>query len=103
MKKIIEERKDIAFYLKLFPLKNHPEAYEKSKAIICEKSLALLEDAFEKKPIPKPNCETSVVDETARLAQRLGINSVPTLILPDGRMLPGYKDAKTLIQLIGNY
>ena len=102
MKKTIDERKDIAFYLKMFPLPSHPDAYEKSKSILCEKSLTLLEDAFEKKPIPKPKCETLAVDESTRLAQKLGINSVPTLILPDGKILPGYKDAKTLIQLIGN-
>ena len=89
-------------YIKMFPLKNHPEAYEKSKSIVCEKSLTLLEDSFEKKPLPKPNCETLAVDENIRLAQRLGILSVPTLILPDGRLVPGYKDAKTLINLIGN-
>jgi thiol:disulfide interchange protein DsbC len=102
MKKIIDERKDIVFYLKVYPLKNEPEAYEKSKTILCEKSLALLEDAFEKKPIPKPKCETSAVDENIRLAQKLGITSVPSVILPDGRVYPGYKDAKTLMNLIGN-
>ena len=102
MKKIIDERKDIVFYLKMFPLKNHPEAYEKSKSIVCEKSLALLEDAFEKKPIPKPKCGTSVVDENIRLAEKLGISSVPSVVLPDGRIISGYKDAKTLIHLIGN-
>ena len=102
MKKIIEERKDIVFYLKVYPLKNQPEAYEKSKTILCEKSLALLEDAFEKKPIPKPKCETSAVDENIKLAQKLGITSVPSVILPDGRIIPGYKDARSLIQLIGN-
>ena len=102
MKKIIEERKDIVFYLKVYPLKNQPEAYEKSKTILCEKSLALLEDAFEKKPIPKPKCETSAVDENIKLAQKLGITSVPSVILPDGRVFPGYKDARSLIQLIGN-
>jgi thiol:disulfide interchange protein DsbC len=102
MKKIFEERKDIVFRIKMFPLKTHPEAYEKSKSIVCEKSLALLDDAFEKKPLPKPKCETSAVDENIRLAQKLGITSVPTLILPDGRMIPGYRDAKALIQLIGN-
>jgi thiol:disulfide interchange protein DsbC len=102
MKKIIEERKDIAFYLKVYPLKNQPEALEKSKTILCEKSLALLEDAYEKKPIPKPKCETSAVYENMKLAQKLGITSVPSVILPDGRVLPGYKDAKTLISLIGN-
>ena len=102
MKKIIDERKDIVFYIKVYPLKNQPEAYEKSRTILCEKSLALLEDAFEKKPIPKPKCETSAVDENIKLAQKLGITSVPSLVLPDGRVFPGYKDARSLIQLIGN-
>jgi thiol:disulfide interchange protein DsbC len=102
MKKVTDERKDIVFYLKVYPLKNEPEAYEKSKTILCEKSLALLEDAFEKKPIPKPKCETSAVDENIKLAQKLGITSVPSVILPDGRIIPGYKDAKTLINLIEN-
>jgi thiol:disulfide interchange protein DsbC len=102
MKKTIDERKDIAFYIKMFPLNSHPEAHEKSKSIVCEKSLTLLQEAFDKKPIPKPKCETQAVDESIILAQKLGINSVPTLILPDGRMIPGYKDAKTLINLIGN-
>jgi thiol:disulfide interchange protein DsbC len=102
MKKIIEERKDIVFYLEVYPLKNQPEAYEKSKTILCEKSLALLEEAFEKKPIPKPICETSAVDENLKLAEKLGITSVPSLVLPDGRVIPGYKDAKTLINLIGD-
>jgi thiol:disulfide interchange protein DsbC len=102
MKKIIEERKDITFYIKVFPIKNQPGAYEKSKSILCEKSLPLLEDAFEKRPIPKPQCETSAVDENIGLAKKLSITSVPSVILPDGRVIPGYKDAKTLINLIGN-
>lgn len=102
MKKIIEERKDVAFYIKMYPLKSHPKAYEKAKAIMCEKSLALLDDAYGGKPLPKPNCETSVVDEHMKLAERLGISSVPTLIFPDGRLITGYKDAKTLMDMIGN-
>ncbi len=102
MKKIIEERKDIVFYIKLFPLRIHPEAYEKSKAIVCENSLALLEEAFDKKPLPKPKCETPIIDENIKLAERLGISSLPVLILPDGRVMVGYRDSKTLISLIGN-
>jgi len=54
MKQVVSERKDIAFYIKMFPLKMHPGAYEKARAIICEKSLKLLEDAFEQKQIPPP-------------------------------------------------
>ena len=102
MKKIIEERKDIAFYIKMSPLKSHPAAYEKAKAIVCEKSLILLEDAHEKKPLPKPSCETSAIDENMKLAEKLGLSSVPVLIFPDGRVMPGYKDAKALLSLIGN-
>jgi thiol:disulfide interchange protein DsbC len=102
MKKIVEERKDIAFYIKLFPLRIHPEAYEKSKAIVCENSLTLLEEAFDKKPLPKPKCETRVIDENIKLAEKLGISSVPVLILPDGKVILGYRDSKTLINLIGN-
>jgi thiol:disulfide interchange protein DsbC len=101
MKKIIGDRKDIAFFIKLYPLRSHPEAYEKSKAIVCEKSLALLEDAYESKPLPKAKCETTVIDENIALAGKLGINSLPTLILPDGRVVRGYKDAQTLQNLIG--
>ena len=102
MKKTIEERKDIVFYIKLYPLKMHPEAYEKSKTIVCEKSLALLEAAYEKKPLPKPSCETMVIDENIKLAEKLGITSLPSIVLPDGRVFPGYRDAKSLIGLIGN-
>ena len=102
MKKIVEERKDIAFFIKMNPLKIHPAAYEKAKAIVCEKSLTLLEDAHEKKPLPKPSCETSVIDENMKLAEKLGLSSVPVLIFPDGRVMPGYRDAKTLLSLIGN-
>ena len=101
MKKIIGDRKDIAFFIKLYPLRSHPEAYEKSKAIVCEKSLALLEDAYENKPLPKAKCETTVIDKNIALAGKLGINSLPTLILPDGRVVRGYKDAQTLQNLIG--
>jgi thiol:disulfide interchange protein DsbC len=102
MKKILDQRKDIVFFIKLYPLKMHPEAYEKSKAIVCEKSIALLEDAFDKKPLPKPSCDTAVIDKNIELAQKLGISGLPLLILPDGSTIPGFVDAKTLLTRIGN-
>jgi len=101
MKQIIAERKDVVFYIKLFPLKMHPDAYEKSKAIVCQKSLALLEQAYEKKPLPKATCETTIIDDNIKLAERLRINSLPTMILPDGRVISGYKDAEAIKALIG--
>ncbi len=102
MKKVIEKRKDIAFFIKMFPLKIHPGAYEKAKTIVCEKSLTLLDDAFTRKQLPKPKCKTSVVDDNLKLGEKLGISGVPALILPDGRVIPGYREADALIKLIGN-
>ena len=103
MKKVIEKRKDIAFYIKMFPLKIHPKAYEKAKAIVCEKSLALLDDAFEKKELPRPTCETTILDENLKLAKKLGITGAPALIMPNGSIIPGYKDADTLISIIEKF
>jgi thiol:disulfide interchange protein DsbC len=100
MKKIIKERKDIAFFVKLYPLPMHKEAYSKSKAIVCEKSLSLLEDAFAKKQIPKPKCETSAIDDNIKLAEKLGISGTPAMIMPDGRLVPGYMEADAIIKQI---
>ncbi len=96
MKKVIKERKDIVFFIKLYPL--NKESYTKAKAIVCEKSLALLEDAFENKPIPKPKCETSAIDDNIKLAKKLGISGAPAIVMPDGRLIPGYIDAAAIIK-----
>jgi thiol:disulfide interchange protein DsbC len=101
IKKILETRKDIAFYIKLFPLDIHPEAYEKSKSIICnKKSVKLLDDAFAGKKLPQSDCETKEVDENIKLGKSLGITGTPTIIFPDGRLLPGYVEAQTLLRLL---
>jgi len=100
VKKLLETRKDIAFYIKLYPLDIHPRAYEKSKTIICKKSLKLLDDAFAGKELPKPDCEAKEIDENIKLAKGLGINGTPAIILPDGRLIPGYVDSQTLLKLL---
>jgi len=102
MKKVVEERKDIVFYIKMFPLPMHKGAYDKAKAIVCEKSLALLDDAFANKELPKPQCDTKVVDENIKLAEKLGISGTPALIFPSGRLVPGAIEAKAIIEQIGN-
>ena len=101
LKKIISERKDIVFYLKLMPLKFHPDAYWKSQSILCSPSpLRLLEENFDKKPIPKPDCDAKLVDDNLKLGSELGITGTPTLVLPDGLVVIGAKDAAAIIDLI---
>jgi thiol:disulfide interchange protein DsbC len=100
MKKVIEKRKDIAFYLKLFPLPMHKDSARKSKAIMCENSLAMLDDAFAGKPIPDPKCDTKVIDENLKLGEKLGINGTPNLIFPDNTLVPGAIDANKIIESV---
>ncbi len=100
MKKVIEKRTDIAFYLKFFPLKGHVDSYWKSKSIVCSKSVKLLEDNYEKKPIPKKDCATTEIDKNLEFGKKNGITGTPTLILPDGSVYSGNADAEKLIKLI---
>jgi len=100
MKKVVAERKDIAFFIKLYPLPMHKEAFDKAKTIVCEKSLELLEAAFEKKPIPKPKCETTAVDDNVKLAQKLGISGTPAMVMPDGGLVSGALDSAAIIRAV---
>jgi thiol:disulfide interchange protein DsbC len=100
MKQITDKRKDIVFYVKLFPLAMHKDAYWKSKSIICNNSMKLLEDCFAGKKIEKTECENTEVDETIKLAGSLGITGTPGIVLPDGRMRMGALPESELIDLI---
>lgn len=100
LKKVIAQRMDIAFYLKLYPLKMHTDAYWKSKSIVCNRSLKLLEDNFENKGIQKSDCSTKEIDENIKIAEKNGITGTPTIILPDGSIYSGFIDAEKLITLV---
>jgi len=99
LKKVIAETKDVAFYLKLVALPMHPDAQWKSESILCSKSLQLLEDNFEQKSVPKPSCETKAVEDNINLAKTLDITGTPTMIMPDGMVVVGGRDAKTIIEM----
>lgn len=100
MKKVVIRRTDIAFYIKLFPLDMHRDAYRKAKAIQCAKSLQLLEDAFLGREIPDPECSTSDIDNNVKLAGKLGLTGVPVVIIEDGRVFNGLLKAEQIITLI---
>ncbi len=102
LKKIVEKRKDIAVYIKLFPLAIHPQAYEMSKAISCSGSVKMLDDAFAHKKLPKADCDAKEIDANIKLAEKLGIKGTPGIILPDGRLIPGYVPADALLELVDN-
>ncbi len=105
LKKVVDRRREIAFYIKLYPIQINSDAYWKSKTILCSRSLKLLEENFAKRPIPKPgpDCQAKEVDENIKLAKELGIRGTPTLIMPDGSIHPGFLEADRLIERIGSH
>jgi thiol:disulfide interchange protein DsbC len=100
MEKIVRTRKDIAFFIKMFPLQSHPNSYQKAKTIICTKSAKMLADSLAGHPLPPPVCETDQIEQNIKLAEELHINSTPTLIFPDGNVMPGYKPAETILSIL---
>jgi thiol:disulfide interchange protein DsbC len=104
MKKVVEQHPDIAFFIKMFPLAMHPNAKSKAQTIVCaslkgenKKAVELLEDSLAKKSLPAPDCDSDVVDKNIALAKEFYITSTPTLIMPDGRVLPGFKKADQIV------
>jgi len=102
LKKVVAADPQIAFYIKLFPLKMHPNAYGVAKSILCSRSLDLLEASYAGKPVPPPLCTGHEVDDNLALAAELGIHGTPTLIFPDGKVLSGYRSADDLLSLLGS-
>lgn len=100
MLETVKENPDYAFFIKMLPLEIHPTAYDKAKAIICEKSVELLEKSLNGEEIPAPTCETDQIEKNRALAKKLNVRSTPTLIFPDGRAYPGFKTPEKIVALM---
>lgn len=99
-KKVVFANPDVAFFVKLYSRANSPATTRKALSVVCAGSQKLLDDAYAGKPLPDPACRTKVVEETFRLAEKLGIRGTPTMILPDGRVARGYRDANAIANLL---
>ncbi len=99
-KAIVAKNAGVAFYVKPFPRNKDPETYAKSLSIVCAGTVQALDNAFAGKPLPKGDCGSKAVQETIRTADRLKIRSTPTMIFPDGRIVPGALDAETILSLL---
>lgn len=128
--KVVAQDPEVAFYIKLFPLKMHGQvARDVSTAAVCKDSLELLEKGFElmeleheakaedladdkkaqltgeireiKEMMLQNVCETDVLEQTAAQAAALGVRSTPTLVLPTGELAPGAKPAGRILEMLG--
>lgn len=102
MKQVLEKRKDIAFALILNPLPMHKEAYKKSQAIQCSKSIEMLDDGFSGKTVPEPpaGCTADVIEKNKALAKTLEFSGTPTLVRDDGTVLFGFLPEDKLLDWI---
>jgi thiol:disulfide interchange protein DsbC len=98
IKQVLTKRQDVAFYIFLRPLPMHKDSPRKAQAILCEKSLALLDDALSGKPLPAPSCSTAgaEIEKNTKLANSLELLSTPTLVREDGLVNAGYLPADQL-------
>ncbi|PLX93519.1 MAG: protein-disulfide isomerase [Desulfuromonas sp.] len=102
MKDVVARDPDTAFLIKMFPLKMHPKAHDIAKTILCTRSIEHLNDAFAGKAVPPPLCNTDAVEKSLADGEAVGVRSTPTIILPDGRVIPGFKKADDILRLVGS-
>jgi thiol:disulfide interchange protein DsbC len=100
IKDLVAKNPDVVFFVRPFPRKNDPETREKAISIVCAGTIQALEDGFAGKPLPKGNCGSNAVDESIRIAQQFNIRLTPTMIFPDGRVVPGALEADTILSLL---
>ncbi len=83
----------------LYPL--NPPSYEKAKAIWCSQGrLKALEETYEGKEFPASSCDTSPIDRNMQLGKRLLVESTPTLLFQNGKMVEGYAAPDALENLL---
>ncbi|TRZ98480.1 MAG: DsbC family protein [Deltaproteobacteria bacterium] len=99
-KEIVAKNPDVAFFVRPFPRNNDRPTHEKALSIVCAGTIRALEDGFAGKPLPKGECGSKAVDESIRIAQRFNIRLTPTMIFPDGRVVPGALGADAILSLL---
>jgi len=102
LQKLAKIAPDVAIYVMLYPLPMHPAAYDKARTVFETMNLDLLDKAFEGKEIPKPTKESSkkAIDENIAFANAHGISGTPTMVMPDGKIEVGMRDAETLKKML---
>jgi len=94
---------DLAIHIMLYPLQQlHPQSYDKARVILATKNRKNLDLAFDGKELPKlkGDAAKAAVDAVIKFAQEQGINSTPTILLPDGKPYQGQRDATTLMKTL---
>lgn len=98
----LAQMNDVTVYTYLFPIDSlHPEARRKSIAVWCAKDRVKAWDDLMLRGISSTaECENPVA-RNIELAAKLGINGTPTIILGNGRLIPGAVSLAQLNSMLG--
>ena len=95
----LKQIKDLQIFFFLYPLT--PASYEKAKAIWCSQDkVKALEGTYQGKELRSPSCPTSPIDKNMEFGKRLLVESTPTLLFQNGKMMEGYAASDTLENLL---
>jgi thiol:disulfide interchange protein DsbC len=95
----LKQVKDLQTFFFLYPLT--PASYEKAKAIWCSQDkLKALEETYQGKELRSPSCHTHPIDRNMEFGKRLLVESTPTLLFQNGKMMEGYTASDTLENLL---
>lgn len=98
LNKLVQEDNRLKIALILAPLPIHPEAGWKSQSIIDKSrsdmlgAVAMLEDNYTKKLLTKPkDSALPSVAANRKSTKALGIKLLPSIVMPNGKVIEGYK------------
>ena len=92
---------NVTIYTFMFPIDQlHPEAKAKTVGVWCSADRAKAwENLVRKGEVPSGNCDNPIGRNVA-LAEKLGINGTPTVIMADGSIVPGAPTAAKLEKML---
>ncbi|TFW18640.1 DsbC family protein [Duganella callida] len=88
---------DVTIYVFLFPLDQHDDAARKARLIWCAPDRAGAWDRWMRDgQLPQAGVCLPPLAANRKLGEALGVRATPTLVLPQGQLLPGAVDLATL-------
>ncbi len=95
----LKQVEDLQTFFFLYPLT--PASYEKAKAVWCSQGkLKALEETYGGMELRPPSCDASPIDKNMQLGKRLLVESTPTLLFQNGKIVEGYTPPDTLGNLL---
>ena len=95
----LKQIKDLQAFFFLYPLSS--ASFEKAKSIWCSKDRSrALDENYQGMELKASSCDTTAINKNMELGRRLLIDSTPTLLFQNGKIMEGYFPSDTLENLL---